>query len=296
MNSLHQTPKRELWGKWRIAWLTDHNVQEVNELLKTSEIDGIGVSPYSGFSLKNIHLLERLEPIQGLVIPYPEGMDLSVLNDFSTLQFLCLGELRQPLDFRLFHQLRDLRIYWNKEDHLPDGSLVMETFSVHNYKSKKANLVDLPVFERLNTLHLVKANCESLFGIEKFGALSKLELGYCSKLASLANLEGVTLEQIEIEGCKKIVDFSKLRSCPRLSKIVIDGCGSIPSLDFLSECSSLREFRFVNTEIQDGNMMPLVNLERVGFIAKRKYSHTPEEITSLISYRQMNSNKSHEGT
>jgi hypothetical protein len=62
----------------------------------------------------------------------------------------------------------------------------------------------------------------------------------------------------------------------------LNECGEIPSLALLDELPALEEFRFVDTNIADGDLRPVLRLKRVGFLRKKHYSHTPEEVDAII--------------
>jgi hypothetical protein len=63
-------------------------------------------------------------------------------------------------------------------------------------------------------------------------------------------------------------------------------CGETPNVKPIESMAALEEFCFVNTNVADGDLRPLLRLRSVGFLPKKHYSHTPEEINRLIAERE----------
>ena len=54
---------------------------------------------------------------------------------------------------------------------------------------------------------------------------------------------------------------------------------TLPSIKFIKNCSRLKELRFVDVDVADGDMTPLLTLEDFAFTKKRHFSHTEKELT-----------------
>jgi protein phosphatase 1 regulatory subunit 7 len=272
------------WGRWRIAWVNTENLDTVSQLLKGGEIDGVGLSQNHGFD-GDTGILDTLPSFAGIVIADNEVVDSASLARFRDIRFLTLGERRAAIDFTQFRGLIDLRINWKNDDTLPDSRSSLESLYLMGYKPKTKDLSLLPISPYLRELELVQAGLANLEGVQKQSALTEVQISYCSSLVSVAALTQSLIELVHLEACKRINDLQSLSGCQRLKMLRLADCGKLQSLNFLDECQSLEEFRFVNTKIVDGDMSPLLRLKRVGFIAKRSYTHTPDEVRAIIASR-----------
>ena len=143
----------------------------------------------------------------------------------------------------------------------------------------------------MESLELVKGTVNALQGVTSMRALRKLDLRYLS-LEDLSPLCGCkSLEQLELDHCKKIRDLSVLAGVKKLSILGVDWCGQIPSVQFVRELKALRRCSFVETNILDGDLNPFLELPRleyVGFLKKRHYTHTPEQLEVLLKGAKRN--------
>ncbi|SDD82495.1 hypothetical protein [Pedobacter soli] len=158
---------------------------------------------------------------------------------------------------------------------------------VWHLKEKLNSFESLPESERLLYLELNWANIKDFVGIEKFKNLRRLELHYCTKLTSYTglNLLKDSLEFLHINQSKKLVISEELLSLSKIKVLRLNACGDIDNLDFLSNFPELIDFRFLNTNILDGNLQPILNhptIRSVGFLNKRHYNYKAEKIDSLL--------------
>jgi protein phosphatase 1 regulatory subunit 7 len=101
-------------------------------------------------------------------------------------------------------------------------------------------------------------------------------------LKKVEAIGGTWVETLHIETCSSIQDFAALAKCKSLRRLRYINCGVIGSLAPLRDFKALEEFRFVKTNVLDGDMTPLMSLKSIGFENKRHYSHTPEQIDAAI--------------
>jgi len=158
---------------------------------------------------------------------------------------------------------------------------------IWHLKEKLNSFESLPESERLLYLELNWANIKNFDGIEKFKNLKRLELHYCTKLTSDIGLSRLKdcLEFLHINQSKKLVITEELLSLKKIKVLCLNACGDIDNIDFLSNFPELIDFRFVNTNILDGNLLPILNhptLRSVGFLNKRHYNYKDEKIDSLL--------------
>ena len=275
-------PKITAWGKLRVVWINSANLNSGLKAHRTGEATAIGISPYNDFAGADIAFLTSIPELRGLVLPYPNGYDLSKIMGLDKLQLLVLGKERVPVDFSAFPHLLELSTDWKPSDVLPKANCDLERLSLWGFKPKSRDLQSLPAYKNLTYLKLTQGSVEALDGVEKYGSLVEAEFAYLRQLKKLAAIGSCGVETLDFEACRKIEDFVSLAKCPRLKLLRYTNCGSLPSLAPLKDFKALENFRFVTTNILDGDMSPLLELKSAGFLMKRHYSHTPEQIAAAI--------------
>lgn len=159
-----------------------------------------------------------------------------------------------------------------KETAFPD----IEYLTLWHYKqSELGNFVDIP--NNLSYLELNWSNIQNFIGIGKLNKLKRLELHYCTKLESDIGLSTLanTLEHLHINQSKKFVPTGELFNLKNLRVLCLNSCGNLENLNFLSEFPHLIDFRFVNTNVIDGDLSPILkhpSIRSVGFMNKRHYN------------------------
>lgn len=150
-------------------------------------------------------------------------------------------------------------------------------------KEKLNSFGALSESDKLLYLELNWANIKNFSGIEKFRNLKRLELHYCVKLENDQGLSELrdSLEFLHINSSKKFKFYNELLELKKLKVLCLNNCGPIESLDFLNDLPSLIDFRFVNTNILDGNLNPILDhptIRTVGFLNKRHYNFKDERL------------------
>lgn len=139
-------------------------------------------------------------------------------------------------------------------------------------------LNQIPKSNKLKYLELNWANITDFEIIaEKFTKLKRLELHYCIKLLSDNKIELLAdnLEILHINNSKKFEFNEKLLQLKNLKTLSLNECAPIKNLEFLKFFPNLEDFRFVNTNILDGNLKPILEHPKilsVGFLNKRHYN------------------------
>ena len=141
--------------------------------------------------------------------------------------------------------------------------------------------------DSLSYLELNWANIKNFDGIEKFKNLKRLELHYCIKLETDFGLSRLkdSLEFLHINTSKKFKFTDDLLQLDKLRVLCLNACDPIDNLDFLKNFPNLIDFRFVNTNILDGNLNPILEhptIRTVDFLNKKHYNHKDEKIKSEL--------------
>ena len=149
---------------------------------------------------------------------------------------------------------------------------------IWHLKSKSNSFDNLSDSDKLFYLELNSSNIKNFMGIEKFQNLKRLELQHCLKLESDEGLGALedNLEFLHINQSKKFAFKDELLKIKKLKVLCLNSCAPIENLDFLNHFPNLLDFRFINTNILDGNLKPLLlhpTLRSAGFLNKKHYNY-----------------------
>lgn len=162
---------------------------------------------------------------------------------------------------------------------------------IWHHQNKDKDFENLPDIEDLEYLEINWSSSTSLKGLSKYKSLKRLELHYCTKVESLDGIENLNqdIEYIHINQSKKLKGHERVTQLKELRTLCFNDCGVIENLSFLKDLPFLQDFRFVNTNIADGNLMPLINhptITHAGFLNKKHYSHKDIQVDSLLSAKR----------
>jgi hypothetical protein len=158
-----------------------------------------------------------------------------------------------------------------------------------HHKSSDGDINNIGLSAGLEYLELNWSNSRNI-GAVPFG-LRRLEMHYCTKLESAAGLaeRAPEMRHLHLNACRRFEGLSGLLKLTKLEVLCLNGCGDLPDLKFLAQFPCLRDFRFVNTNVVDGDLSPLLShptLESVGTLDKRHYSHKADEISAALTARR----------
>ena len=276
------------WGDYSIVWVDSRDIDGALEFYREKGLDGIGVSPHHGYKNKDLAFLDNVKDLSGLVIVYGYDFDISPVERCQGLRFLVISENKQGLDLSQLPALCDLSLDWNKRLILPRAEDSPQLSRLHLWGFLAGNLESLSAYPQLAELHLIQATVQTLDGIGELGRLTDLELAYCSRLRQLRAIAALkSLRTLDIENCKRIQDWSVLQHCAALTLLRLEDCGDIEGISFIKDMPSLQEFRFVTTNIVDGDLSPCLGLKTVAFLPNKKhYSHTLDQIEAALRAKQ----------
>jgi protein phosphatase 1 regulatory subunit 7 len=274
-------------GPNTVVWIDSTRVAECVELAASIGAKYVGISPHHGYSSRDLSFLASYPEITGLSIPFASAFDLTPLKTLTNLRHLILGESVVELDTGWFPSLQELRTDWH--DRLViDACSRLTTLFLMGSGRRGADLAKLPRLPSLKELEIIQSRFPSLDGIDRFPELSHLELHYIQGLRDGSSICALskTLSTVFFSHVRGGIDLTLLRCLKTLERLRLNQCGTLPSIAFLNELPSLREFRFVQTIVEDGDLSPLLRLDAVGFFDRRGYSHKSKEIDRVIAERR----------
>ncbi len=91
----------------------------------------------------------------------------------------------------------------------------------------------------------------------------------------------LTLVSLLFDHCKSIKNHDYVIQLQHLNTLAYNDAGALLSIKFIRKIKSLKSFRFVGTDVVDGDITPCIGLEYAGFSNKKHFSHTMQQIRSL---------------
>lgn len=240
--------------------------------------DGISLSSRDGCSTASLEVLNEFKGLKILLIRGMPDLDMEALSALPELEELSLDDLVRTIDLSMLPTLRRLSGDWSKNLLRNVHESGITSLRLSKYKSVTGDLADFPAFPALEELELVQSTIHSLAGISRFDKLWKIELHHMNKLELLGPLHLPHLRSFIASACKKIADHEELGSCGNLEELKLHDCGTIKTIAFVERLKKLKTFRFMKTDVLDGDLLPLRRLDDVYFTEKKHFSHKTSDM------------------
>lgn len=259
-------------GGERHLQIDSERLEKCLGFLVSSNIKHLYIGSLWGYKLYD---LEFLKGIAGYVegVTVDSSVDQNAVNLLHNLRYLNIYNEKQPIDLSNFPKLETCTANFGKNLIGLESCKNLNELTLVGYRPKSKDFAEFPELKKLAKLKVLGGSLLNLSGIGNL-PLSEFSVFSLAKLTSISALTSLSksLRKLQIESCRRVTDFDSLRSMRALEKLMISQCGSIPSIDFIKEISSLVFFSFSGTNILDGDLSPLEGLKYAGFDDKRHYS------------------------
>lgn len=266
-------PQVMKWGNHRIINYSEELRSIATDMIQAGKADGISICPRKGFSGDSLDFVRNIEGVRIVILQGLPDISLDTLQDLPELVEISMSETKSTLDLGRFPSLVKLSSHWHKKLFKNPGQSKIRALRLYNYGEKGGSLSDFSYFPDLTELEMIQGKFRSLSGISKYKSLDSISLHYCSKLEKIEDLSMVDLRSFFANVCKKILDHEFIGGCKNLEKLKLNECGSMQSLNFINSLVKLRSFRFLKTDVIDGDLSPLLRLDDVFFTEKRHFSY-----------------------
>lgn len=197
---------------------------------------------------------------------------ISELNNLR--EFVFNSFTKEVLDTSNLINLEICYLEWNKKIKGISNLINLKKLSINKFIIRDNSFTN---FIHLEELKLFSCNLTDLQQITALEKLSFLELSNCRKLEDLDGIENLTkLSFLEINTCKKIYNLRSIFKLKNLISLSIINLGEIDSLLGISKLINLEElYFFQSTEISDGNLLEIKNLDKlkkISFANRRNYN------------------------
>ncbi len=269
--------------------------QNQNEALKAfgngRNFSGLHVSGIADLSfLADFPNLRYLEVVDN------KRVNTRHLDGLSNLRGLRLESPGAGIDFSCFPQLEVFVGDWHAENCNFHCCHELRQLRVWKFRPKSLDLSDIANTTRLEWLTLTQAGITSLAGLETLEDLRYLEIAYAPKLESLRALsfDRNEIREIEIQNAKKIGSYEPLAAPRRLRRLKLSSCSPMANLKWTSGMNHLDFFSFVETNVEDGDLSPLLRLPKlryVGTMDKKHFNYKCDAINEVLGQRAEKDNR-----
>ena len=248
-----------------------------------SRYDGLRVT-----GINDLSFLREFPDMLYLELPEEEdSVDPTCLEGLSNLRGLHVESTKAGIDFSCFPELEAFFGKWHNDHRNLDQLQELRIVEIQTFHPKSKDMSDLADITRLDRLEIVRTNVRSLDGIETLEDLQILNIFYGSKLETLEALSNglPAMRELSLENCNKIEDYSPIAQVERLRRLKLSTCAAMLDLAWTKGMDYLDFFSFVETNVKNGNLSPLLDLPRlryVGTVNRRHYSHKCEELIALL--------------
>lgn len=274
-------------GGRNILWLHSSHLDEGLAAYRSGQFSALGINASRGYTLDNIDFITKHDYIKGLhIVPGARQFDLKPIKALSLLSSLILNGPSLEIRLSELPSLEEFRGYWH--GHLLGEHPSLRTLDLSDFHASEGDLRGIPDgMPSLKEIVLVQPRgLRSLDSISRLQGLLKVEVAHAKALLSLQDIDRLpALVFLKCDLCRNLEDVEKVLSGLNLRILHLNRCSPLTSLRFLDSLSNLEEFRFVETDVLDGNLRPLLRLRRVGFLPKKHFSHRPEEIERAIGQK-----------
>jgi hypothetical protein len=261
------------------------------EVAQLTEDVGHGV--FSGLRLvgfDDIRVVRLFPSLRYLEVDTARGVDLRPIESLDNLRGLHLNSPSSGLDFGCFPLLESFIGDWHA-DNRNLSSLAISDLAIWNFRPTSGDLRMFADLTCLVNLTITKTTVREFGGIEQLEDLRRLSVSYAPKLTSIQALEvrELGLRDVRLESAKKVKCFVPLSRLQFLRKLMLSACAPMPDLSWLQPLRRLSYFSFVDTNVESGDLSPLLELPSLryaGTLDKRHYSHKCETLNELLEKRQ----------
>lgn len=269
-------------------------VTPANQDEAIAEFQRVGTfGPYSGLWISGITDLSFLQEFPDLLyleVVDQKRVDPRQLDCLYNLRGLRIESPRAGIDFSWFPQLEVFVGDWHADNRNFARCKELRTMRIWHFKPRTSDLSDLGEAARLDNLEITKTDIASLAGLEALEDLRYLQIAYAPKLTSLDSLSAADcgIREITFESVKNVASYRPLASLSYLRRLKLFKCAPMPDLTWTKGMNRLDLFSFVETNVEDGDLSPLLELpmlRHVGTMDKKHYNYKFESINKLLDER-----------
>jgi protein phosphatase 1 regulatory subunit 7 len=268
-------------GGRKLAFYSHELIDEIKIALQSQDVFGL-VIEFTSPDMLNLNFLHNFLDIKILYLMYcSKKVSFDIFKDLKFLEELTVCDESPEIDFCDLQSLKFLAVDWRyKLFKNIDKSNIRELMI---WKYKSVDLEGLNGFEKIESLYVNKSTIESLNGLQNFSRVKSAKFFYVPKLLDISTIEICDLKELCFINAKNIDSYRYLSGCKSLERLRINQSAPIESLNFINELNKLRSFRFMKTDLIDGNLSGLLKVDDVSFTYKKHFSHNLDDFNTSDS-------------
>ena len=240
--------------------------------------------------IADLAFLEEFPQLLYLEVLDQKRVDTSGLARLANLRGLRLESPAAGIDFGWFPELEVFVGDWHADNRNLPAARELRQLRVWRFNPLSASLADLAHATRLEWLTIAQTNVTEFAGIETLEDLRYLEIAYAPKLRSLdalaANASGI--RELSLEKAKSIEAYEPIAAIPSLRRLKFSDCAPMADLKWTRPLRKLDFFSFVGTNVEDGDLMPLLelpSLQYAGTMGKKHYNMKIDKLNEMLRQR-----------
>lgn len=285
--SCHLTQRsfRAVCCEFLVCVTPENQSQALEAFKKDSGFSGLRVSGFADLSF-----LAEFPNLRYLEVVDQKNVNTRPLDGLSNLRGLRLETPGAGLDFSCFPELEVFVGDWHADNSNVRCCGELRQLRAWKFKPKSQDLGDLANTTRLEWLHLTQTGIASLDGLETLEDLRYFELAYAQKLESLDAFRSdrLGIRELAIANAKKLASYDPIAAIERLRRLRLTSCAAMRNLKWTAGMNYLDSFSFVETNVEDGDLSPLLGLPRlqyVGTMDKKHYNYKFAALNELLGKR-----------
>lgn len=247
----------------------------VRQLIQDHSLRGLKIfSHLKDDRIPDIAFLCHYGFLESLSISSIDDYDYGVLSELTMLRDLSITSPgSNVIDLRAQTNLEQLTLYWRKGrihgldqcQHLRDICLV---------EFSEEDLEQVSCLANLHRLRIKTSTIRNTTGISRISGLRVLQLANCKRLQSLDEVQHLSmLEEVEINTCPRIHDYSVLSTLISMKKLLLIDCKRIETLQFIEKLVHLTELHILgNSDVVDGDLSYATRIPNVVYRHRKHYN------------------------
>jgi protein phosphatase 1 regulatory subunit 7 len=249
----------------------------LNNKYKFVQINGL-----DAYGKKDIDFIKEFSFIEALHVNVVPPVDFSAIYYMPNLKELTLSyDYDKKLEFSRLPKLESFWAIWGKKLELKANE-TLRRLTLYHYK--KNDFTELSGLHNLELIELRQSTVKSFKGIEGLQHLNTFDSYALTKLADISVLSDIkdSLKYLILDNCKKMQNIDNIAE--KLENVItlhLNNGSDLKDIRFITKMKSLKKFVFLDTNVVDGDMSPLIGLDYAAFTSKKHFSHTFREVERL---------------
>jgi protein phosphatase 1 regulatory subunit 7 len=262
-------------------------IADFRRLDEQGQCDGLYVE-----GVADLSFLEECSDLRYLEVVEQKNVNTRYLDGLYNLRGLRLQSPGAGIDFACFEELEVFIGDWHIDNHNVDQARELRILSACQFKPRSCDLRVLAGLPRLERLDLTQTNITSLAGLETLEDLRYVDFAYAPKLESLDTLAcpGIGIRELCLSHAKRISSYKPIASLSHLRRLQLSSCAPMADLRWTAGMNRLDMFTFVETNVEDGDLSPLLDLpalQSAHAMDKKHYNYKFRALNELLNQRRL---------